>query len=70
MPLDRNTLALVRSSLQERRDDIGRLWGFTSTMTEDEALSRYGFMSHSPSSLHVLHFGQYQLLGRLIEDCH
>jgi hypothetical protein len=69
MPLDANTLALVRSSLQERREDIARGWSFTSDMTEDEVLTRYGFFSSTPSSLHVLHFGEYQLLGRLIEDC-
>lgn len=69
MPLDRNTLALVRADYKERRADIARGWKFTSDMTEDEVITRYGFMSHTPSPLHILHFGEYQLLGRLIEDC-
>jgi hypothetical protein len=66
--LNSQTLAVVRKSLQERRSVIERCWDFRPDMTEDEALSRFGFMSHTPSSLHIMHFGEYQLLGKLIED--
>lgn len=66
--LNAQTLAVVRKSLQERRSDIERCWAFRPDMTEDEALSRFGFMSHTPSSLHIMHFGEYRLLGKLIED--
>jgi len=54
--------------LKERREQLARLWRIPDGMTRDQACALWGTGGTNSSGLHMLHYGQWELLGKLIED--
>lgn len=64
----RLNVAMIRDDLAERLEFTGRFWKIPANMTREEALACWGQFSSKPSSLHIYHFGQYELLRKLLND--